>query len=163
MRITESGLRRIIRQEVGRLTEMPARRTMVHTDPDEMPRAPRVSPEDQVEAMRESFALQQLKQHYPGVLGLFESQYPDAPESFLSSHYDMTLDGSDRGLGGQGFKLRAPRGPGGRCGTRRGGLLSPGGGSAPQDRAACVPCLSPIRAGTVSQGVTPCHDRPVHI
>jgi hypothetical protein len=55
--------------------------------------------------MRESFALQQLKQHYPGVLGLFESQYPDAYESFLSSLYDMTLDGSDRGLGGQGFKL----------------------------------------------------------
>lgn len=105
MKITESQLRRIIRQESRRLVEMPARRTMVYTDPDEMPGATEVGREDQVSAMRESFALQELKRYYPGVLGLFESQYPEAYEDFLVSLYDMTLDGSDRGLGGQGFKL----------------------------------------------------------
>jgi hypothetical protein len=113
MKITESQLRRIICEESRRLVEMPARRaprgsmqsSMVYTDPDEMPEAPYVSPEDQVSAMRESFALQQLKQYYPGVLGLFESQYPEAYEDFLVSLYDMTRGGSGRGLGGQGFKL----------------------------------------------------------
>lgn len=102
MRITESQLRRIIREEVGRLVEMPARRTMVHTDPDEMPPGPKVSRAQKIARGRRSFAHQQLELHEPAKLNLLKTA-PEAYNNFLVSLYDMTEDGSTEGLDGRGF------------------------------------------------------------
>lgn len=104
MRITESQLRRIIRQEVGRLVEMPARRTMVHTDPDEMPPGPKVSRAQKIAAAPDTFAYQQLMQHAPDNLEQLETEAPKAYENFLVSLYDMSdPDSGKGGLDGRGF------------------------------------------------------------
>lgn len=108
MRITESQLRKIIRQEVGRLVEMPARRAPapqggVYTDPDTMPRGPKVSRAQKIAAAPDTFAYQQLMQHAPDKLkqlGKTRAAY----ENFLVSLYDMSdPDSGKGGLDGRGF------------------------------------------------------------
>jgi hypothetical protein len=108
MKITESQLRKIIRQEVGRLVEMPARRAPqggVYTDPDTMPRGPKVSRSQKIADAPDTFAYQQLMQHAPDKLEQLETEAPEAYEDFLVSLYDMSdPDSGKGGLDGRGFK-----------------------------------------------------------
>lgn len=83
MRITESQLRRIIREEAKRLREG-------------------LSARDRGQVLR-SFAYGQLKQHAPGELERLETEAPEAYEQFLSDLYDMADPASGEGLDGKGF------------------------------------------------------------
>lgn len=107
MKITESQLRKIIRQEVGRLVEMPARRAPqggVYTDPDTMPRGPKVSRSQKIADAPDTFAYQQLMQHAPDKLEQLETEAPEAYEDFLVTLYDMSdPDSGKGGLDGSGF------------------------------------------------------------
>jgi len=110
MRITESQLRRLIREEAARLTEMPARRgrgSMVTSDPDEMPPAPPpLSRKEKIRyVQRPDFLPYTELQRYGRQEDLDQLKRTNrrAYDDFLVSLYDMTEDGSEEGLDGKGF------------------------------------------------------------
>lgn len=103
MRITESQLRRIIRQEVRSLREG-------------------LSAQDRDEVLQ-SFAYGQLMQYAPGELEQLETEAPEAYEKFLSDLYDMADPARGEGLDGKGFMphlraaMKSARLGGGRAST----------------------------------------------
>lgn len=121
MRITESQLRRIIRQEVRGLREG-------------------LSARERGQVLR-SFAYGQLMQHAPGELERLETQAPEAYEQFLSDLYDMADPASGEGLDGKGFLPHL------RAAMKSAGLG--GGGAAP--RAASRPRASKPTAASIAR------------